>query len=45
MKQYLAVCGIAIIALAMIGTTAIEDHSYGITIKTAKSSAGRHSYI
>jgi hypothetical protein len=25
MKQYLVVCGIAIIALAMIGTTAIED--------------------
>ena len=26
MKQYLAVCGIAIIVLAMIGTTTIEDH-------------------
>jgi hypothetical protein len=25
MKQYLVVCGIAIIALVMIGTTAIED--------------------
>jgi hypothetical protein len=25
MKQYLAVCGIVIIALKMIGTTAIED--------------------
>ena len=27
MKQYLAVCGIAIIALAMIGTTTIEDQN------------------